>query len=68
MSLYSLTKEKVEELKAKIVSKKAQIDTLEKQTIETLWLTDLDKFAEIYKTDLSYRNNSAQEGRPSLAT
>lgn len=42
--MYSLTKEKVEELRAKVADKKSKIAHLEKQTIENLWLADLDKF------------------------
>lgn len=63
MSLYSLTKEKIEELKTKIESKRLQIEILQKLTIEDLWIADLDKFADIYKKDLRGRDIST-EGRP----
>ena len=44
MPLYSLTKEKVEEMRDKIVQKRTKIEDFEGLTIEHLWLTDLDKF------------------------
>ena len=44
MPLYSLTKEKVEELRAKIVDKRSQIKQLEAMSEEELWLKDLAVF------------------------
>jgi len=44
MPLYSLTKEKVEEMQDKILQKRTKIEAFEGLTIEHLWLTDLEKF------------------------
>lgn len=44
MPLYSLTKEKIDDLRSKIRAKKDDIEKLERATIEDLWLSDLDKF------------------------
>ena len=55
MQIYSLTREKVEELSAKIVEKRNQIAVLEGLTIENIWLRELSKFEEVYKRDLSNR-------------
>ena len=64
MPLYSLTKEKVEELRSKIQKKRYDITSLEGQAIEQLWLHDLDKVEQVYRKDLqdrgySDRSNSA---------
>merc|ERR1711971_739477 len=43
MSLLSLTKEKVDELRRDLQNKKSEREELEKKTPEMLWLTDLEK-------------------------
>ena len=59
MPLYSLTKEKIEDLQAKIREKQQQIDELSKLTIEDLWIRELDRFEESYRKDLRARGLSA---------
>lgn len=50
MSIYSLTKEKVEELTKKRGDIEAEYDTLKAKTHLDLWLEDLDKLEEVYET------------------
>lgn len=46
MSFYSITKERIDELKSQLDDKKEQYNKLKKQTIEQLWMTDLLKLKE----------------------
>lgn len=55
MPLYSLTKEKVDDLKSKIEAKKIDIQELARKTVEDLWLSDLDLFESQYIKDLKRR-------------
>ena len=41
MPLYSLTKEKVDDLRGKIQAKKIEIEELSRKTVEDLWIFDL---------------------------
>ena len=66
MALYSLTKEKVQELRNKIGDKKTQIEKLERQTVEELWLIDLEKFEVSYRKDLEKRGFSADTSSANL--
>ena len=59
MPLYSLTKEKVEDLRSKISTKQDEVIKLEKATIEQLWLSDLDRLEIMYRKDLETRGYSA---------
>ena len=61
MPLYSLTKERVEDLRAKIAAKQEEIAKLEKASIEDLWLTDLNKLELIYRRDLESRGLTADD-------
>jgi len=53
MPLYSLTKDKIEELQKKITEKKAQIKHLEDMTEADIWMQELDAFEEVYKKELT---------------
>jgi len=46
MQFWSLTYEKVEKLMAERDAKKEELDSLKAQTIEDLWLNDLDDFLD----------------------
>jgi len=46
MSFYSITKERIDELKSQLAEKKDAYNTLKKQSIEQLWLNDLTKLKE----------------------
>lgn len=61
MPLYSLTKERVEDLRAKIAAKQEEIAKLEKASIEDLWLKDLNKLELIYRRDLESRGFTADD-------
>ncbi|NJR31513.1 hypothetical protein HC762_02000 [bacterium] len=52
MSLWSLTKERVEKLLRQIGEIEAEVDTLIKLTKEDLWKKDLDLFIEEWRTQL----------------
>lgn len=56
MPLYSLSKERVEDLQRKIKERQQEIYELEKQTVEDLWLKELDKFADTYISELKERD------------
>jgi DNA gyrase/topoisomerase IV subunit A len=47
--IYSITLEKVEELKAFITKKKEEYEAIKKQTIEEMWLHDLENFQSFTK-------------------
>lgn len=49
MSFYSLTKERIEELKKTHANKKAEYDILVKKTIEEMWLDDLEELRKLLK-------------------
>ena len=53
MPLYSLTKDKIEELQKKITTKKEQIKHLEELTEADIWLQELDSFEEAYKKEMN---------------
>ena len=53
MPLYSLTKDKIEELQKKITEKKEQIKHLEELTEADIWLQELDTFEEAYRKELN---------------
>jgi DNA topoisomerase-2 len=49
MSLFALTKEKIDELNEEYDSKKAELESLESQTIKEIWEKELDEFLHEYK-------------------
>ena len=53
MPLYSLTKDKIEELQKKITEKKEQIKHLEGLTEADIWLQELEAFEEVYRKELT---------------
>lgn len=53
MPLYSLTKDKIEELQKKITEKKEQIKHLEGLTEADIWLQELDAFEEVYRKEMT---------------
>lgn len=55
MPIYSLTKERVEDLQKKIREKQSEIDELEKLTVEDIWVSELDKFERAYISELKER-------------
>ena len=55
MPLYSLTKEKVDDLRGKINAKKNEIYELSRKTVEDLWILDLENFENEYVKDLKRR-------------
>jgi len=52
MQFWSLTLEKVEKLKAERDAKKEELDSLKAQSIEDLWLNDLDDFLDEWDVSL----------------
>ena len=60
MPLYSLTRDKVDELKAKITAKQEQVNELENATVASLWTKELDRFAEAYRKELNAKGLSAE--------
>lgn len=46
LPLYSLTKEKIEELEKQIQDKKQKLDDLRRKTAEQIWIDDLDKLQQ----------------------
>jgi len=56
MPIYSLTKERVEDLQKKISEKQSEIAELEKLTVEDIWLRELDRFEESYIRELKERD------------
>jgi hypothetical protein len=56
MPLYSLSKERVQDLEKKISDKKVEIEKLEKLTVEDLWIQELDKFEKAYINELKERD------------
>ena len=59
MPLYSLTKDKVDELQAKIQAKEDLVAELERLTVEDLWTRELDKFEDAYRKDLKAKGFTA---------
>jgi hypothetical protein len=55
MPIYSLTKERVEDLQKRIREKQAEIDELEKLTVEDIWVSELDRFERAYIAELKER-------------
>lgn len=56
LPLYSLTKEKVDELKGECMKKKKEFDTLKNKSHKQLWIDDLDKFVfEYSKFMIAYK-------------
>lgn len=49
MSLFALTKEKIDELNEEYDSKKAELESLESKTIKEIWEKELDEFLHEYK-------------------
>ena len=49
MPLWSLTYEKIEELKAQLEQIEKVLDEYKKKTIEDIWLDELAEFEEAYK-------------------
>ena len=47
--LYSLTKEKVDELKKQYEEKKREVEILKKTSIQKIWLSELDELEIVYK-------------------
>jgi hypothetical protein len=55
MPIYSLTKERVDDLQRKIKDKQAEIDALEKLTVQDIWISELDRFERSYIAELKER-------------
>jgi polyhydroxyalkanoate synthesis regulator phasin len=55
MPIYSLTKERVDDLQRKIKEKQAEIDALEKLTVQDIWISELDRFERSYIAELKER-------------
>ena len=56
MPLYSLSKERVQDLEKKINDKGHEIEELEKLSVEDLWSRELDKFEKAYIAELKERD------------
>ncbi|CZT01064.1 probable DNA topoisomerase 2 [Rhynchosporium graminicola] len=52
LPIWSLTHERVEKLKAQMIAKKEEHDTMEKLSEKDLWCKDLDEFVEEWETQL----------------
>ena len=55
MPIYNLTMEKIEELKNQKEEKETEYKTLENISIETLWVSELDKLEKEYDKWLNHR-------------
>ena len=59
MPIYNLTIEKIDELKKQEEDKQHQYEELEKLTIETMWLNELNKLEKEYNKWISHRTKEA---------
>lgn len=57
MQFWSLTLEKVEKLKAELEAKREELESLRAESIEDLWLNDLDDFLDEWDVSLILNNN-----------
>ena len=55
MPIYSLTKERVDDLQRKIKEKQGEIEALEKMTVQEIWISELDRFERAYIAELKER-------------
>ena len=63
MPIYNLTMEKIDELKKQEEDKQNQYDELEKLTIETMWVNELNKLEKEYNKWLSRRTKEANSDK-----
>jgi DNA topoisomerase-2 len=64
MKLWSLTQEKVEDLRAQLAAKEEELDLLRKKTAEEMWLDDLDAVEQaVADMDQAHVENAADEER-----
>ena len=59
MPIYNLTVEKIDELKKQEEDKKHQYEELEKLTIETMWVNELNKLEKEYNKWITHRTKEA---------